>query len=568
MSSSSDRPATRGAQLGRWVWLGFAGIAVLYLAAIVRLHPANFFGVTQDDTIYFSSAQALASGRGYVLPSVPGAPAATKYPILYPWILSWVWRLNPSFPSNLLAALGITAAFGIAYVALAFAFLRRLGGIGGAEALLLTAFCALQPTVLFYSASLNSDIPFAAMALAAMLLADRATEPGARGASTLGCAIVTALAILLRVLGVPIGLGIFFAALARRAWKQAAIFAACTAPSLAWLAWQAAASARYGVPAGFDSAGPGFMQTWLYYTSYVGFRKLSMLNAHLVGSMLLDQFTYIFTELPGYFLSPLFHKNIPLLFVCTLIVFWMIFAGLVREIHLGGWRPVHFAFLFTIAATLAWDYPAVQRFMIPFLPLLAASLWLEGKRWAGQLAAAARQPRPGVERIVATLSAAALGAVALGIAWNFVANKDRAQQRQDSAARGALLAEKQQAYDWFRLHAPDGARAVAAEDGAFYLYTGRQAMAQMELRRAGAYDPAYLQQDLAHMTDVASAIGAEYWVASPDDSDKQWVAAKPFLAARLGEIESGLPELFRSSGGHVRIYGLAPAAPAGAKASQ
>ena len=102
MTRRPDRPVTP------WVWLGLAGIAILYLAAIVRLHPANFFGVTQDDTIYFSSARALTAGSGYVLPSVPGTPPATKYPILYPWILSWVWRWNPSFPANLRDALGIT----------------------------------------------------------------------------------------------------------------------------------------------------------------------------------------------------------------------------------------------------------------------------------------------------------------------------------------------------------------------------------------------------------------------------------------------------------------------------
>ena len=250
-------------------------------------------------------------------------------------------------------------------------------------------------------------------------------------------------------------------------------------------------------PAGFDSAGPGFRQTWIYYTSYIGFRKLSMLDAHLVMNMLLNQLTYLFTELPGYFLSPLFHKNIALLFVCTLVVFWMVFAGLTREVHRAGWRPMYFAFMLTIAATLAWDYPAVQRFLIPFLPLLSACLWLEGKHWAKQLAAAVRAPRPRTERILAAAAAAALGAFTMGIGWNFIANKDRTGQRQASTERGALLAEKQQAYDWFRQHAPDDARAVAGEDGAFYLYTGRQAMAQIELRRAGAYDPVYLQQDLS-----------------------------------------------------------------------
>jgi len=58
------------------------------------------------------------------------------------------------------------------------------------------------------------------------------------------------------------------------------------------------------MPAGFDLAGPGFRQTWIYYMTYLGFRKLSMVNANLLATMLVSQLTYFFTELPSYFLSP------------------------------------------------------------------------------------------------------------------------------------------------------------------------------------------------------------------------------------------------------------------------
>src|SRR5580700_9037131 len=108
MTDASDRRALP--------WLGLAFILILYLISILRLHPTNFFGLTQDDTVYFSSAQALAAGRGYILPSIPGTPPATKYPILYPWILSWVWHWNPSFPANLTDAIAVTIVFGIAFV--------------------------------------------------------------------------------------------------------------------------------------------------------------------------------------------------------------------------------------------------------------------------------------------------------------------------------------------------------------------------------------------------------------------------------------------------------------------
>src|ERR1041385_1590634 len=76
-------------------WCGLAVIVVLYCLLVTSIHPTNLFGLMEDDTIYFSSAREIAQGHGYVLPNLPGQPAATKYPILYPWLLSWVWRLNP-----------------------------------------------------------------------------------------------------------------------------------------------------------------------------------------------------------------------------------------------------------------------------------------------------------------------------------------------------------------------------------------------------------------------------------------------------------------------------------------
>src|SRR5580658_1709848 len=150
-------------------WVILAGILVVYVGSILRMHPENFFGMTQDDTIYFSSAKALADGRGYILPSIPGTPPATKYPVLYPWILSWVWRLNPSFPANLSDAIRITIAFGAIFVALTFYFLSSLKGLSDPEALLLTAVCALHPVVLGYSGGVLTDIPFSAVALATMV---------------------------------------------------------------------------------------------------------------------------------------------------------------------------------------------------------------------------------------------------------------------------------------------------------------------------------------------------------------------------------------------------------------
>ena len=128
-------------------WLGLLCILAGFAFAVARLHPTNYFGYTEDDSVYFSSAKALAQGKGYLLESFPGTPAATKYPVFYPWLLSWVWRWNPSFPANLVDAIAMNAAFGALFIVMAFFFVRRFKGVGDFEALILAAFCAFHPII-------------------------------------------------------------------------------------------------------------------------------------------------------------------------------------------------------------------------------------------------------------------------------------------------------------------------------------------------------------------------------------------------------------------------------------
>src|SRR5215469_1515837 len=126
-------------------WLFLSGILAAYTVGITLLGPSNFFGMMEDDSLYLSSARAIAQGHGYVMASVPGTPPGTKYPILYPWLLSWVWRLNPEFPGNLSWAVGLNVLFGMIFLVACFLLLRKLSGLGETPALIITAFCAFQP---------------------------------------------------------------------------------------------------------------------------------------------------------------------------------------------------------------------------------------------------------------------------------------------------------------------------------------------------------------------------------------------------------------------------------------
>jgi hypothetical protein len=536
------------------VWLGLVAVLVLYITAVVQLRPTNLFGLSNDDMIYFSSAKAIADGNGYILPSVPGAPLATKQPILLPWVLSWVWKWDPAFPGNLTDAIAVIVAFGCGFICSVFLLLRRLPGVSSVEALLLTAFCALHPTTLFYSSSVLSDIPFAALALAAILIASRSVageSPG--GAAAAG--IVVGLSILVRAAGVPIAAGVALAYVFRRAWKPLSVFAICVAPFFIGMMWRSIFLVPAIPPSLHAAALPGWQQTWLYYTNYAGFRKLVFMNMHAFWPMTLSQFLYFCSDVPGYFTSPLMLASGGLALVSTVVGLWIIIAGFARSVRKSGWQVIHISVILYVALFLTWDYPDWSRFLLPFLPLLAGIFWLEGKRITKRCWSELRTGCRRGDTLLAAGGLASMLALGLVVCWNF-AGGDREWLRNTSRERQALLPEKWEAYEWLKGHSAKDARVVANEDAVLYLYSGRQAMEPIVFLPSGSFDPSQREWDLEHITDTARAIRAEYWFAASDDGAQSSKSGRAAITTRLGQVESVLPELFRSSEGHVRIYGL------------
>jgi hypothetical protein len=548
-------------------WLAVAIILVLYAISVFRIHPTNFFGLMQDDTIYFSSAKALAAGNGYILPSIPGTPAATKYPILYPWILSWVWRWNPSFPSNLADAVGVTVAFGCAFFALVFAFLRSLKGIGDAEALLLTAFCALHPLVIFYGGSLLSDIPFAALALAAMLVGDRAMRHAANSAWPAACAILVGLSIFMRVFGLPVAAGIVLAGLTRRTWRQLLVFSACLAPFFAALLWRAIFP-HFPVPpvTGAAALSVGWARTWAYYTSYVAAWKMGIPDATAFWTMLRTNSGFILRGPSDIFLAPLLMPDNIFGRTLIVVVTVAVLAGIVRQARAGEWKPIHFVLPFYVAVILFLNFQdANNRYFLPFWPLFAAGLWLEVRHVLAMVRRTLRSPRGALEKAVAASLAVAILALSVGIVWNYVAGT-RTVMAEKSAERAAFLEDKRAAYDWIVRNTAPGTRVVAYEDASLYLYTGRQAMSPVPALLTEVYAPDRMDESLAHITDLPRAIGAELWLFSADDFVNSNAEISAKAVARMSDLEHALPLVYQSDDGRVEIHSLAciqhPEAPA------
>ena len=112
-----------------------------------------------DDGVYFVSAKSLAESDAYLIGSLPNRPAQTKYPPLWPAVLSIAWRLEPNYPQNLSIAMLLCWI----WLPLTFFAYRRwlqLAESPPGVVLLLAAAWALNPYVVLFSTSMLSEMPF------------------------------------------------------------------------------------------------------------------------------------------------------------------------------------------------------------------------------------------------------------------------------------------------------------------------------------------------------------------------------------------------------------------------
>jgi 4-amino-4-deoxy-L-arabinose transferase-like glycosyltransferase len=536
-----------------------AATLVLFLLCLARMHPTNWFGIYRDDAIYFSSAKALADGRGYILPSFPGTPPQTKYPVLYPWLLSWVWKWNPTFPDNLGPSVCLTALFSCGFLVLTFQLLRKFKGVGDWPAVAMVAVCASTPVFLMVSGSLMSDSLFMFLATAALLLGDKALRASGRLPSAALVGVLAGLAVLTRSVGLAVVGGIVMAGLFRRALRQAAAVCAGAAPFVLapfWAGRMSRAVGGAGLPNHSAALPPGWQQTLAYYTSYPKVWRFCVPNVHVFLSVLRGNLG-AFLETPAwYWLHPAL--KIGTGFAATALgapLMLIALAGILRQARSDEWKPLHFVFALYSGVLLVWNYPVMDRFLLPFLPLFCLGLWVEGKHLAGLLGDALRAGRTG-ERVLAGVIAAGLAAFAGTAVWNAFEFYRPHPSAQQQAAR--LRQDKAQAYDWIRENTLPEDRIVACEDGRVYLYTGRQSVIPIAFSTEFSYthDWRALDRDLARMTDTATVVQAHYWLTAFDDFVVDEEEAVPSMRARVAQLMLGLPEVYRSPDGWVAIYDI------------
>jgi hypothetical protein len=231
--------------IGRWALLAGCGVLAVYLFWVAVTAP-NATGLFDDDAVYQVTAKSIADGKGYRRIDRPSEPHQTKFPPLYPLILSAVWPLGGGFPGNIVwlrlpsvIATVLTIWLGVRYCA-------KYVPLGGTGLVLIALTSLTLPEWRLFSVITMSEPVFAALTLAALHAAERSRAHAGRRsilwAATAG--LSAGLALLTRTVGVTLAAALVIWFVSRRRWLHAVLAAAPAVVCVAgWTVWTSSVTA-------------------------------------------------------------------------------------------------------------------------------------------------------------------------------------------------------------------------------------------------------------------------------------------------------------------------------------
>jgi hypothetical protein len=425
-------------------------VTLVFLIAVLNI-TAFPVGAFEDDAIYTLLGKALATGEGYRMINLPGAPHATHYPPAYPFLLSLLWRAWPEFPDNIVLFKFVNALLLAASTLGAFWLVRRrLGYSTPIAAVIAFAATAVMPLPQLAGLVLSEPL-FIAVLFFALLAVERATSTGRISDAAVAGALLGILC-LVRTIGVAAVGAALLVLLARRQFRSAFVIAAITAAFV--IPWQLWVGAHESELAPVLNGKYGPYLSWMvdgYREGGADFAlQVVLRNVEDIGSSL------------GQRVMP---ADIPWLRTSSLILLLAtVIAGLgllVRRL------PVLVLFCaFYVVLLIAWPFHP-YRFLLALWPVLViAAAAAIGALWQWQATNVTHR----------SLRLVAFGAVAFvvagHVAYNWHAYQESAwidlQRRVGVGARPLV--------DWVTKYTQPDDIIVSQQDVLVYLYTGRRAV--------------------------------------------------------------------------------------------
>jgi hypothetical protein len=479
-----------------------ASAGILYLCNI----SPGVVGIYHDDGIYVVTAKALATGQGYNIISLPHPMPQTKYPIFYPYVLSLIWRIYPSFPANLLPMKLLSILSTILFLIFSYRYLTKFNYASLDLCLGVVALTAWCPWVVYFSGLILSEMPYALLSVIVLYLVERseAREPGRqKNLSFIIAAAVAAVAYLTRALGLSLIVSAFFYLLYKRRWTPAVVFLfVAIAIITPWLIWTSIHLDGGQLTSQLDTYYASYTRWISFYTG--GLLSVKMLNVFIknlmycfAGMSTLSNPLFVYVPLPmGIEIRP----GLPaLLVVAGLLLAGFSVLALIRHLRYRL-RLLDFYLIVYLGMTLIWPWPPL-RFLVPLAPFILL-FHFQTLTWIIETASAMLsriknrllpspdrdfEPSAWVQRLSTRKIARAVVIVVLSLGVILSLCMTVVSVR-DTLAYGipmppaipnpgnATWSGQQGVFHWIEQNLPADAVIAAVHDPMYYLYTGRRSI--------------------------------------------------------------------------------------------
>lgn len=194
-----------------------------------------------DSSISVVSALSLSEGHGPRLINHPQSPVSPYIPVGYPTLLAVALRFVSLDPAGVTFLRGISLISCLIFIFLSYRLLLRYISPAAAAGVMLLV--GLQPWVVVWAGELFTECPFAMWVAAALLLAKRGLDEKSDEArrwwlNAALAGVFIGFAMMTRVIGFTLIIGIGTAFALNRKWRQLFVFTASTILTQApWQLW-------------------------------------------------------------------------------------------------------------------------------------------------------------------------------------------------------------------------------------------------------------------------------------------------------------------------------------------
>jgi len=439
-------------------------LVAIFLASML---PSYWFafrapavGTYHDDGIYLVTAKALAEGEGYRILSLPGELLQTKYPILFPAVLSAAWKMYPKFPENALFLKTIPFLSAILWLWLSYRMIREETGARGV-ALGIVLLTAASSWVVYFSTTFMSETFFAFLVAWALIrlkrlevLVDQDATGKIGWSPLLFSTVLVAAAFLTRTIGVSLVAAGAVALFLKQKYVPGVLFLfGCAVLIAPWLLWQ---TVYGGSIRAIDS----------YYS-------LSNYNSwNILFNFTMEQKIHVFfINLRRIIFSPmsllsLNYNSVGLFF--SIVIMLLTCSGFIRNArrNIGS---LHLFILFYIGITILWAWPP-ERFLLPMMPFLLLFAYKDLSRICNRVYKQGNAPA-----YISLVLAVFLGVQMIGGLLS--STRETLKRHTVSFPSGQDdWRPIRELLDWARQNTPEDSVLLGNLDPVYYLYTGRKAV--------------------------------------------------------------------------------------------